>query len=101
MGLRPGIPVATAIIDAHVNAAACGIDGPEKLLIIIGTSSCHMLQSKTVGATIEGIQGVVKDGMIPDFTVMRPDSLVWATSSLGLSTIASLKPMPSRQGKMA
>lgn len=67
LGLRPGIPVATAIIDAHVNAAACGIDGPEKLLIIIGTSSCHMLQSKTVGATIEGIQGVVKDGMIPGF----------------------------------
>lgn len=67
LGLIPGIPVATGIIDAHVNAAACGIDGPEKMLIIIGTSSCHMLQSKTNEVTIEGIQGVVKDGMIPGY----------------------------------
>lgn len=67
LGLIPDIPVATGIIDAHVNAAACGIDGPEKMLIIMGTSSCHMLQSKTNEATIEGIQGVVKDGMIPGY----------------------------------
>lgn len=67
LGLIPNIPVATGIIDAHVNAAACGIDGPEKMLIIMGTSSCHMLQSETNDATIEGIQGVVKDGMIPGY----------------------------------
>lgn len=63
-GLRPGIPVAVGNIDAHVCVPAAGIDGPGKLLAIIGTSTCHIvLGEKPV--PVEGMSGVVMDGVYP------------------------------------
>lgn len=65
-GLKEGIPVAVAIIDAHASVAACKIDGPGKMLAIMGTSTCHMLLSETeVG--VKGTCGIVKDGILPGF----------------------------------
>ncbi|MCI6859537.1 MAG: ribulokinase [Eubacterium sp.] len=66
LGLKEGTPVATAIIDAHASVPACGIDGPGKMLIIMGTSSCHMIQSEKEEG-IPGNCGIVKDGMIPGY----------------------------------
>lgn len=65
-GLRPGIPVATGNIDAHVCAPAAGIDGPGKLLAIIGTSACHILMGEAVRA-VPGMSGVVMDGVLPGY----------------------------------
>jgi L-ribulokinase len=64
LGLRAGIPVAIGNIDAHAGVTACGVTTPGKLVIIMGTSSCHLLLSDKKQA-IEGVCGVVKDGVVP------------------------------------
>lgn len=66
LGLREGTPVATGIIDAHASMVGAGITNPGEMMIIVGTSSCHMLLSeKEVG--IPGVCGIVKDGIIPGY----------------------------------
>ena len=63
-GLQPGTAVAVGNVDAHVTVPAVGIDGPGKLLAILGTSTCHMLLGEKE-ANVPGICGVVKDGILP------------------------------------
>ncbi len=43
MGLMPGTAVAVANIDAHVTVPAVGITGTGDMLMIMGTSTCHIL----------------------------------------------------------
>ena len=66
LGLCPGIPIGTAIIDAHSSVPGCGIHQAGDLMIIMGTSSCHMLLTEN-DAEIRGIQGIVRDGILPGF----------------------------------
>lgn len=64
LGLRTGIAVAVAGIDAHVAVPASTATEAGRMVIIMGTSFCHMV----CGAekhTLEGISGVVKDGILP------------------------------------
>lgn len=63
-GLRPGIPVAVGNIDAHVCVPAVGIDGPGKLLAIVGTSTCHIVLGRKA-VPVSGMSGVVMDGVYP------------------------------------
>ena len=65
-GLPVGIPVALPMIDAHAAMPALGITGDGDLMMIVGTSTCHILNS-TQGKNVEGICGYVKDGVIPGF----------------------------------
>lgn len=66
LGLMAGTPVGTGIIDAHASLPGCGIGKPGEMMIIVGTSSCHMILSeKEVG--IEGVGGLVKDGIMPGY----------------------------------
>ncbi len=65
-GLKEGTAVAVAIIDAHVAVPAVGITEEGKMLIIMGTSACHMLLSREE-KMVPGISGVVEDGIIPGF----------------------------------
>ena len=63
-GLNPGTPVAVACIDAHAGVPACGVVKPGAMVMIMGTSLCHML----LGAErhiVEGVAGVVEDGIVP------------------------------------
>ena len=46
LGLPVGTPVAVGNVDAHVCVPAVGIDGPGKMLAIIGTSTCHMMMGR-------------------------------------------------------
>jgi len=62
-GLKAGTPVAPAYIDAHAALPALGITKPGELLLIIGTSSCHLLLSEQ-DCAIAGISGSVKDGVV-------------------------------------
>ena len=62
-GLRAGTPVAVANIDAHVAVPACGVTTPGKLVMILGTSTCHLLVHET-RREVEGMCGVVRDGII-------------------------------------
>jgi L-ribulokinase len=65
-GLMPGTAVAVGNLDAHVSLPAVGVVEPGKMLIIIGTSGCHMLLG-TEEKVVPGICGVVEDGMIPGY----------------------------------
>jgi len=62
--LRPGIPVATGNIDAHAGVPACGVTKPGSLVMIMGTSTCHLLIGEQK-QEVEGICGVVQDGIVP------------------------------------
>ncbi|ASS97001.1 ribulokinase [Peribacillus simplex] len=65
-GLHPGTAVAIANVDAHVSLPAVGITEPGKLLMIMGTSTCHVLLGEKE-EMVPGMCGVVEDGIIPGF----------------------------------
>lgn len=64
IGLQPGTSIAIANVDAHVAVPAVGITEPGKLLMIMGTSTCHILLGDEE-KVVPGMCGVVEDGVIP------------------------------------
>ncbi|MEY9965355.1 L-ribulokinase [Streptacidiphilus sp. MAP12-16] len=63
-GIIEGTPVSVGNVDAHVtNAAARALD-PGHMLAIMGTSTCHILNSDVL-AEVPGMCGVVRDGVVP------------------------------------
>ncbi|MBS4219225.1 ribulokinase [Bacillus sp. FJAT-49711] len=66
IGLNSGTAVAVANVDAHVSIPAVGITEPGKLLMIMGTSTCHVLLGEEE-KIVPGMCGVVEDGVIPGF----------------------------------
>ncbi|MFN8376608.1 MAG: ribulokinase [Anaerolineae bacterium] len=65
-GLREGTAVAVANVDAHVTFPAVKATRPGTMVIIMGTSNCHMVIGDGL-QSVEGICGVVRDGIIPGF----------------------------------
>ena len=63
-GLNIGTPVSLPMIDAHAAMPALNITDDGDLMLIVGTSACHILNSKDI-KNVEGICGYVKDGVIP------------------------------------
>lgn len=63
-GLAPGLPVAVAMIDAHAAVPGLGARQPGTLVMVMGTSTCHLLLSRHKVA-IPGISGVVGDSVVP------------------------------------
>ncbi len=63
LGLRAGTPVSAGNIDAHVAVPACGVTTPGKLVMILGTSTCHLLLGEE-RREVEGMCGVVRDGVV-------------------------------------
>jgi L-ribulokinase len=63
-GLKEGTPVATGNVDAHVAVPACTVTQPGSLVMIMGTSICHMLLGKE-RQMVEGMCGTVEDGIVP------------------------------------
>ncbi len=64
LGLCAGTPVSSASIDSHASFPACGADREGDLVIVVGTSACHLL----LGHASEGIPGVYSaapDSLIP------------------------------------
>lgn len=90
LGLRPGIPVSTAIIDAHSGVPGAGVAGADTMVLVMGTSSCHMMNSK-VEAFGEGVAGVVEDGILPGFYGYETgqasvgDAFAWLVETFDLS----------------
>lgn len=64
LGLLEGTPVAVGNIDAHVAVPACGVTSAGKLVMIMGTSTCHLLLGQT-RQEVEGVGGVVEHGVVP------------------------------------
>ena len=63
-GLRPGIAVAVGNVDAHVSVPASKVTDPGCMVMIMGTSTCHMVLG-TLKKPVEGMCGVVEDGITP------------------------------------
>ncbi len=63
-GLKEGTAVAVPVIDAHAALPAAGITDSGKLMVICGTSSCHIVMDKE-NTPVKGICGSVEDGIIP------------------------------------
>jgi len=63
-GLRPGTAVAVANVDAHVSVPASTVTEPGRMVMIMGTSICHMVLG-TQQRMVPGMCGVVEDGIVP------------------------------------
>jgi len=63
LGLRPGIAVAVANVDAHVAAPAARAVEPGRLVAIMGTSTCHIVNAPDLHVA-PGMGGVVRGGIV-------------------------------------
>lgn len=65
-GLLPGTAVAVGNADAHVAVPAAGVSEAGRMVIIMGTSNCHMLLNEE-GRLVPGMCGYVENGIVPGF----------------------------------
>jgi len=65
-GLVPATAVAVAIGDAHASVPGSNVVEPGRMVIIMGTSNCHMLLSKNE-IVVPGISGYAEDGIVPGY----------------------------------
>jgi L-ribulokinase len=63
-GLHQGIAVAVANVDAHVTAPAVKATGPGQMVMIMGTSTCHIMSGDRQ-QEVDGMCGVVPEGVVP------------------------------------
>ena len=63
-GLKVGTTVAVGNVDAHVSVPALGMTEAGKMLMIMGTSTCHVMLGNEE-KLVPGMCGVVEDGIIP------------------------------------
>ena len=95
LGLPAGIPVSAAIIDAHAGVPGAGAAREGTLVMVLGTSSCHMLNAR-VEKLVPGIAGVVKGGILPGFYGYETgqaavgDAFDWLRRTLGQRNFAAL-----------
>ncbi|MBQ8802304.1 MAG: ribulokinase [Tyzzerella sp.] len=66
LGLQPGTPVGTGIIDGHSSILGCGVGKPGTMVMILGTSAAHFFLSETE-LQIPGSAGAIKDGVIKGY----------------------------------
>jgi len=64
-GLKPGTAVAVANVDAHVAVPAATVTDTGRMVMIMGTSICHMVVGESE-QTVPGMCGVVMDGILPN-----------------------------------
>jgi L-ribulokinase len=90
LGLREGTPVSTAIIDAHAGVPGAGVASPSTMVLVLGTSSCHMLNSR-IEQLAPGVAGVVEDGILPGYFGYETgqasvgDAFAWLVDTFRLS----------------
>ncbi len=63
-GLPEGIAVCVGNVDAHVTAPAARATQPGQMLMVMGTSTCHVMNSDVL-AEVPGMCGVVDGGIVP------------------------------------
>ena len=63
-GLAAGTPVSIGNVDAHVAVPASTVTEPGSMVMIMGTSICHLLLG-TERRIVEGMCGAVEDGVVP------------------------------------
>ncbi|MBE0409043.1 MAG: ribulokinase [Anaerolineales bacterium] len=65
-GLVAGTAVAIANVDAHVSVPAVTVTEPGRMVMVMGTSICHMVLGEEEHL-VPGICGYVEDGIIPGY----------------------------------
>jgi L-ribulokinase len=65
-GLCVGTAVAVANVDAHVSVPAVTVTEPGRMVMVMGTSICHMVLGEEEHI-VPGICGYVEDGIIPGY----------------------------------
>ena len=65
-GLKAGTAVAVGNVDAHVAVPATTVVDTGKMVMVMGTSICHMVMSDEK-ILVEGMCGVVEDGILGGF----------------------------------
>lgn len=63
-GLIEGTPVAVPVIDAHAGMPGCGAIYAGDMMMVLGTSACHMVHGKEK-QDMPGLFGRAKDAVIP------------------------------------
>src|SRR4051812_16095156 len=63
-GLPEGIAVAVGNVDAHVTAPAARAIEPGQMLMVMGTSTCHVMNAESL-SEVPGMCGVVRGGIVP------------------------------------
>ncbi len=66
LGLPADIPVSAATIDAHAGVPGAGAAEAGTFVMVLGTSSCHMLNAVDEKA-VPGVAGVVEGGILPGY----------------------------------
>jgi L-ribulokinase len=95
LGLQVGTPVSAAIIDAHSAVPGVGAAEPGTLVMVLGTSSCHMLNA-TVMAEVAGVAGIVDGGILPGMFGYETgqaavgDAFAWLRRLLGLESFDTI-----------
>ncbi len=95
MGLKAGTPVSTAIIDAHAAVPGVGAADPGVLVMVMGTSSCHMLNANQL-VDVPGVAGVVAGGILPGLFGYETgqaavgDAFAWLRRLLNVQTFDDL-----------
>ncbi len=90
LGLNVNTPVSAAIIDAHAGVPGAGVAAPSTLVMVMGTSSCHMMNSR-IEAMVPGVAGVVEDGILPGYFGYETgqasvgDAFAWLVKTFNLS----------------
>ena len=63
-GLPEAIAVCAGNVDAHVTAPAARAIEPGQMLLVMGTSTCHVMNGEVL-TDVEGMCGVVEGGIVP------------------------------------
>jgi len=66
LGLSAQTAVAAPIIDAHAAVLGSGVANPGTFVMMMGTSTCHLLMADSE-QPVEGMAGVVEDGIVPGY----------------------------------
>lgn len=96
LGLDAGTPVATAIIDAHAAVPGVGVGEPGVLVLVLGTSGCHMIMDPEP-RPIPGVAGIVADGILPGSYGYETgqaavgDAFAWVRRLCGAPAFAALE----------
>ncbi len=95
LGLRAGLPVSAAVIDAHAGVPGAGAAEPGTLVMVMGTSSCHMLNS-VENRAVSGVAGIVEDGILPGMVGYETgqaavgDAFDWLRRTVGARDFSNL-----------
>jgi L-ribulokinase len=110
LGLAAGTPVSAAMIDAHAGVPGAGAADAGALIMVLGTSSCHMLNA-VEEQRVPGVAGIVKNGILPGYYGYETgqaavgDLFDWFRRLVGRPTFAALddqaaKLAPGSEGVM-